>query len=658
MTRSAKRNPASFDYRKYLQNKKIYYLATLFRSNQFEVLKPAKVSLYYRWLDYVLKYREYAKDILRANLGEKGSAVANAIFTGDTRTLTKKQNQNFIRAGLMHLFAVSGLHTTMIAFLIYFFFQIINLPRFLRSSFIIAALLFFIGISGFSPSAIRAVIMVTALLISDMLKRDIQFLDSLSFACFVTLIFNPRALWSPSFQLSYLAVFFIIIHSPTLRTAFAFRMQSNNYKKNRIIYLVNKFLLLPFLISFAVNLALLPFIVGYFYQFSLISPISNVIGIPVSFVVLSFTLLGVTIGGLIEGLQPLLLFPVKISSFLLNGIAEISGGIPFSSVSSEPLPFWGIAVFYLIIFTGKHLQTYINMDLVFVRRWRFIIHSLGAFTFFLLLKIAPISSPVLESTFLDVGKGDATYLEFPCGANMLVDAGDNEPFDYGENVITPFFWSKGIDHLDTLLITHPDKDHSGGAVSILKNFPVNRLIINKEFENSPEGTSILMLAKGLNIPILKVERGDFLTAGDVRMMVLNPGKYNNTFDPSNKNTNANSIVLRVSYGDIDLLLTGDADKNAELEMVLLGLPLESEILKIGHHGSNSSTNPFFLKKVNPQLAIISVSKNNPFHHPGKEVIARLNKEKINCFRTDENGAIIVDIDGKTFSVSPTVIGKN
>jgi competence protein ComEC len=258
------------------------------------------------------------------------------------------------------------------------------------------------------------------------------------------------------------------------------------------------------------------------------------------------------------------------------------------------------------------------------------------------------SARPLRVTFLEVGKGDAMVIETPAGKTLVVDAGGvfGEGDDQGRRVVAPFLRSRGIARIDTLLLTHPHPDHVGGAKTLIEQFPVGLVLDNGVNADSALVRPYRSAAKERGIPCREVRRGATLDADQgVTISALAPtaetlrGKVNNT-----------SIVLRVEYGRTALLLTGDAEADAESEMIRSGQPLACDVLKVGHHGSRASTSEEFVAAARPRYAVISVSANNRMGYPHPEVLERLEKTGARLYRTDRNGAVTCLSDGASVHI--------
>ena len=240
--------------------------------------------------------------------------------------------------------------------------------------------------------------------------------------------------------------------------------------------------------------------------------------------------------------------------------------------------------------------------------------------------------------FVDIGQGDAILLRFPTGENMLVDTGDRD----GNNTLVKYLKSQKIETIDYLVLTHPDSDHIGEAVDVMSNFKIKRLWMSSRTSTTKTYENILNKADGLGLEIETPFRGETYKVGEGKFTILSPvdgKKYDN-------NNNA-SIVMRLDYGSVSFMLTGDAEKEAEEDILsaFSSSSLHCSVLKCGHHGSSTSTSDRFLSAVSPDQAVISCGVDNSYGHPHKETVAKLNANKIPILRTDTMGTIVITTDG-------------
>jgi competence protein ComEC len=262
---------------------------------------------------------------------------------------------------------------------------------------------------------------------------------------------------------------------------------------------------------------------------------------------------------------------------------------------------------------------------------------------------------VLEVTAIDVGQGDSLLLISPQGKTLLIDAGGptgssaqapSGNFEIGEDVVSQVLWSRNIRRLDAIALTHAHSDHMGGMPAVLRNFRPRVLWVGTN-PDIPAYDALLAEARRLDIPIEAMAAGSAFAFGGTQVEVLAPAV---DYVPEAAAKNDDSLVLHVAYGRTSVLLEGDAEAPSEQQM--LGEELHSDLLKVGRHGSKTSTTPRFLAAVGPSYAVISVAHHNPYGHPKMEVLKRLQSSGIRTFRTDALGATSFYLDGRTVSAQP------
>jgi competence protein ComEC len=260
---------------------------------------------------------------------------------------------------------------------------------------------------------------------------------------------------------------------------------------------------------------------------------------------------------------------------------------------------------------------------------------------------------IMRVTFLDVGQGDAIVVETPGGRRLVVDTGPrSETTSQGLLTVVPYLRSTGAQVIDALLLTHADSDHVGGAPDLLQTMEVRRLVVSGEGEESAAMREVLQTARRRGVEIVRIRRGQGLDFRDgVIAQVIHPQSGHLAKEERDNNA---SLVLRLRYMSTSLVLTGDAEEGAEQRMILSRQPLGADILKIGHHGSRTSTSPEFLRAVHPQAAVISCGRHNAFGHPHAQITSRLDEAAIPVFRTDRDGAIMVESDGRTIRIRKSV----
>ena len=248
----------------------------------------------------------------------------------------------------------------------------------------------------------------------------------------------------------------------------------------------------------------------------------------------------------------------------------------------------------------------------------------------------------LKVHFLDVGQADSILLQVPGGKNILVDAGNNDD----GSLVTGYLNQLGIKKIDFLVGTHPHEDHIGGMDNVIKAFEIGKVFMPNKTNTTKTYEDVLLALKAKNLKITNAKAGVSLLEQDnikINFIAPNKTKY--------EDLNNWSAVLHVQYGDTAFLLTGDAEQLSEKEMLAAGANLKADVLKIGHHGSSSSTSQKFFNAVIPKYAVISVGKDNDYGHPHKETLTKLSKAEIKLYRTDLNGTVVFTSDGKNINVN-------
>jgi competence protein ComEC len=249
----------------------------------------------------------------------------------------------------------------------------------------------------------------------------------------------------------------------------------------------------------------------------------------------------------------------------------------------------------------------------------------------------------LQVTAIDVGQGDAIFVRGPTGRTMLVDGGAGS--EIARTSVLPYLRSQGVSRLDYVVSTHPDQDHVGGLPEVVRSMPVGALVFGVLESTNQAHVRLLELAEQNRIPVIKARRGGTLDLGPgVQVRIINPP------EPLLSEDNENSVVLHISFGQVNVLLTGDAERQAEQSMLRSGQPVRAQILKVSHHGSHTGSSEEFLRAVQPKVALISVGRDNRFGHPRPEVLQRLAAVGAAIYRTDQQGTITVTTNGSTWMV--------
>jgi len=636
------RNPTLFNYRAYLRLKGIHLMFRINVKNAVETSPPPYGrSIFYSLYHSISHLRVIADEIFNSNLSAKNAAMLKGITRSETHDISREEREDFFRTGLVHLFAVSGLHVGMFAVFIIFILRLTHLNIRIVSILTIIFIWSFCAYVGFRTPVVRTSIMVTCLLASYWLpglRRPLESLSLISFAAFWTLIFNPRALFQADFQFSYVCVYAIIIFMPFFENHLMFNLERLPQEKKGRRAIINRFVLRPLFVVISIQIALLPLMAYYFQKMSLVALVANLIIIPLVFLCLNGGILMITLGALFPFTLSLLGGLTEIALNLLRWVVQQLSHFPFAMVYLPSLTWIVVGVYYVALLSGNWILE--RREWKQRRKIAFILTTLFLAALLLWFSILPRGKPEVEVVFLDVGQGDSIYVEFAGGTNMLIDGGRGYPRDMGAEVISEFLERRGIDSIDVVVASHPDADHIGGLPSIFNRFFVDMLIEGESTPNSAQYATLYQKAREWGIVRKSVSRGDELTGFDgAEMLVLNPPRPT----PETWNDNNRSVVLLLKTKDAGFLFTGDAEVKAEHNMCASGVDLHVTVLKVGHHGSRTATSEEFLKNVHPIIAVISAGKGNIYHHPHTEVLNRLKTHGIRIYRTDEQGAITMQV---------------
>lgn len=577
---------------------------------------------------------------------ESGKTLASLI-TGKTELITSDLRELFSKSGISHLFAISGLHLSIIGFLFFtaIFYFLSIFPKYLitgrakktAGTITIIPLTLYCIFSGFSPSTQRAFIMAIVLLFSYISEKEKDVLSSLSIAGILILLIDSSSLFSISFQLSFIAVSFIICGLPLIKT---FNLP---YKNN----LLGQSVLLLY-VSFFASLGTFPMTAHYFNIISVVQLISNLFFIPlIGFVVLPLGILSLFCYSFLPVLSDWIIYTCHLLIIFSIQLSEAIISIPFSWFRIMMLDCWEVTFIYLffifiyVVLTGKKkLSTSFVIPIILLSIYNF-------------SKSTPIKKPneILTITDIDVGQGNSSLIQTPRGYNILVDGGgfsEFSAFDTGKYILAPFLWRNKINTLDYIILTHPESDHINGLIYILKNFKVHTLIKNTDTTKSEAYETLIKLCCNNGVRIWNPSiNGETIYLGETALLFFEiDEKFHSSSDLNN-----NSLVFKISYKDFSMLFPGDILSAREKRLINTNsLNLQSEILLSPHHGSSSSSTEIFLDKVLPKSVIVSCGRNNRYKFPHPDTLKRYEDMGIQVFRTDRDGAVFISTNGREYHI--------
>lgn len=545
-------------------------------------------------------------------------ALAEALVLARKEGLDRDVRDAFARAGTAHLLAISGFHVGVVAGLLLLLAGLPGLPHPLRfGAASLGVWAYVLGI-GAPDAAVRAASILSVLALGRVLDRPVASMGALATAFLLFFVLDPGCLVRPGFQLSFAGALGLVLWARS----------TAGHLRRRAAFLPRA-LATGVAAGVSATLATLPLVAWHFGRVSLV-------GIPVT--LLATPLVTLAIPGIFASLLLSLLHPalgglvargVELDLHLLGELVQWAADLPVAAAwVGRPAVVAGTVGCGMGLVLHRALPSSSGPS----RRRVGALAVLGA------LLLAPVLSRVpaagsMELIVFDVGQGDALAIRSPANRWLLVDAGPRtESFDAGARVVLPYLRRRGVSGLEALILTHPDMDHVGGSAAILQALPVETVADPGVAAGKEVFLRALEVAKAREVPWRILEAGDSLNLDGVAMRVVSP-------DTLLPDANASSLVLELRFGAFAALLTGDAPR--EREEVLLSRLLSPgiHVLKVGHHGSRTSTSPELLERIRPEVAIVSAGRRNRFGHPHPVVLELLREGGVKILRTDREGLV-------------------
>lgn len=635
------RNYKGYDYQQYLKTKKIYGIIDA--SNVTKVEEDC-LNIVSNFVNFVQKDM---KETFTGILDEDEEGLCIGILIGDRSGISDEIEDDFKESNLTHMLAVSGSHITYIINAFAISIGKTN-KRFSKVATIIF-LIFFMILTDFTASVLRASFMGILVLIASLLYRKSDTINNLAISSLIILLINPYTIVDVGFLLSFAGTLGIVLFADRI-TEFALNVLEKVTPKAidiRNIKTIN-YIITSLSITLSANILIIPIMAYSFSTFSFTFWISNILAGPVMEIVTIFGFMIYFISIFISSFASFLGIFLNLLLGLLLKIAQISSIIPGSSVYIKTPTIWHIALYYAIVILITY-KSQIKKKLsnnILIAKCKKIIASVLIIIFILNKLILNIIPTNLKIYFIDVGQGDSTLIQTPYGKNILIDGGGSEfsSYDVGENTLLPYLLDRRIKKLDYVIISHFDTDHVQGILYIMQYLKIENIIISKQGESSSNLVEFQNILEEKNINIILVKQGDNISIDKVSYIeILFPEE-----DLIQDNIlNNNSIVCKFVSNNISMLFTGDIEEEAEEKLCKTygeTNKLQSDILKVAHHGSKTSSTEKFLKLVSPKIALIGVGANNTYGHPNDDVIMRLKEYTNIILRTDECGEIVLEFN--------------
>ena len=692
-------DPGSFDFRGYLARQNIQLQGSLRNGLLLTILSHPRLTLFDRFARQRGRFLNSLSDLF-VSRPEEG-ALARAMLLGDRSFVERDRVVDYQKTGVYHVLVLAGLHVGALAAFFLWAGRRLRLPQFPRILLTFLALASYACIVEDRPPILRAILMAAVFLSAKLIYRRMDLLNVAAISALGILVVRPSEITDASFLLSFSAVATIgaiaipfiartsepyrlaldhlsdvtrdVSHAPR---AIQFRLElraAAAWISARLPHFAAPFgsglLVRPFraalyfweiiFISAILQLGMLPPLAYYFHRVALAGPLANVpallltgIAVPIGFLTLAASLLSHTLAVWLSKILGLILTMLDAAVRWFANWHSASFRVPGPSVAL-------MAVFIVLAIALSAA----------IRTRRSIWLPLTAAVALLAAAVTIATDPFpprftaqhLELIVLDVGQGDSLFLSFPQGRTMLVDGGGElgnfhsggmrSGIDVGEDVVSPYLWSRGLKQIDVVALTHAHEDHLGGLPAVFENFTVGELWVGRDIQSAAYW-QVLSAAQAHGVQIRHLKQGDTISEDGVPVSVLWP----DDLSEGRSAKNDDSLVLRLTDGAESFLLAGDIERPSERKILAEAQSVGANFLKIAHHGSKTSTTDPFLSSAHPSFAAISVGRDNIFGHPSPEVTDRLEAAGVRVYRTDRDGAIMASTDGSTLSVSTFLHG--
>lgn len=626
-------NPNSFSYKDYLNHNSIFWILELDQLNLSDcTYHKSPITL------PILKMREMGTHYILDHFPEQTAPLAIALVFGDRNFIDEDTIASYQKIGIIHLLAISGLHVGMLAGMFFLAGIRTGITREKMTSILLLVLPLYAILTGAAPSVMRAVFMMMVVLLAKKLRAPIQLADVISIVFVIYLFISPFVIYNAGFQLSFAVAISLILSAPAILGKYTHPFAA------------------VLSVTFICQAAAIPILLWHFYEVSVISIIANLIFVPLySSIVLPVVLILFIIDLLTGGRADLLIHVIEKIIVFLNWTAQMLSGIPNSTLILGR-PSLVMLIIYLLLIPAFFAGWERSKNKKVIKYGALLILPI------LIHYLSNVLTPAGEITFIDVGQGDSILIKLPFGrGNYLIDAGGalmfetedwkmrSDPYETGKDTVVPFLKSKGISKIDKFFLTHGDMDHIGGAAAVLREMKVKSIVFPRGADFSETEKDLIYQAKINKSEIVFTKAGDSWVIGDSLFQVLSPfgGEMG-----EGMGKNDGSIVLFAKVGGLSWLFTGDLEEQGEGQLIKSYPKLKADVLKVGHHGSKTSSTDLFLSGVKPRIGVISAGRNNRYGHPHNDVMNRLNKNNIKVLRTDKQGAVTYFFKGGsgTFSV--------
>lgn len=635
--------PGEFDYERYLAYRNVYATAFVKGAGDLILIREGVDCRVQRLVDSLAAR---IGTFIDSSAPPAEGGILRALLIGDMGYVSRATRDAYSRTGVNHILSISGFHVGVIALLMFqilmwaarrseFLLIHLNLRRFILC-LTLPLLTFYLFLSGAAPATTRSVIMIAFFILALVLEREVDPINSLMLAAAFILALSPPALFDISFQLSFLALWGIVVLTPLFMAPF------RQVKEG-----IPRKLLLFFMASAAATAATAFPVAYYFHRVSATGLISNFFIVPLmgyGAVVLGFS--AIPLIGVAPLIARLLIFAAAFLVKISNSIIMMLAKIPLLPVFNPSR--LDLLLFYLFL-----------SALTFVGSGRGRLACCGILAILCCGSLAMPPEEVggkLVITMFSIGQGESTLITFPDGKRMLVDGGGSAReggADVGRRLLAPALWRLGVRKIDWMVLTHPHPDHMQGLKYVAANFEVGEFWEGVRETGSKDYDELRRILSERGIPVRMIDASSPAVAlGGIRIEPLSPPVgAGSAAQHEDSDLNDESLVFRLVYGEFSMLFTGDIGVATEEQLALRPERLKCTVLKVPHHGSRYSSSASFLDAAAPELALISAGYRNSFHLPAEDTLDHLRQRRITVYRTDLDGTIRILCDGKGENVT-------
>ena len=621
------RNPGDFDQSLYYARQDIYGFLwseeIIFIEGKENVILERLHQLRLTW-----------KQTLMDNMGENNGAVLSAMLLGERSEMEEETKELYQKNGISHVLAISGLHISFIGLGLYRVLRKTGASYPMAGVIAVGFLSIYVVMIGFSVSVFRAYVMLLFRVGADITGRVYDMLTALMFSASIAVACEPLYLTDAAFYMSYGAILGILLLLPELKKILK---KERRWMENCLS-------------SVAINVALFPVLLWFYFEIPIYSSAINMLVLPLMAWVLGLGIFGSMTYCLWKPFGILLL---KVCDFILQlfeWISEAGCRLPCSNIVFGKPKWWQIVVYYILLFIGSYLlQRLRNQNAYKKIRW-----SMVAFCTIALFLFVKFPNGNVRITMLDVGQGDCIFIQGPRGNTYLFDGGSSDVDQVGKYRMESFLKSQGVGVLDYVFISHGDSDHYNGIEELIERqlfgVKIKTVVFPVHYKQDKELLKLANLAYEKGIQVAVIDSGQKISEGDLEIRCLQPSGKAKSLEG-----NAGSMVLEVCFREFDMLLTGDVEGTGEERLIKNMRKKSYEVLKVSHHGSKNSTSEEFLQSTKPRIALISAGKNNSYGHPHVETLERLKKYGCKIYQTTKRGAITLETDGDLIDIFPSSI---